>query len=894
MLSNLLLLALASFSAAPQQGPVVSEFLASNQGGLEDEDGDSPDWIEIYNPRATSVDLGGSFLSDDSANLTRWAFPSPTVIGGGATMVVFASGKNRAISGQELHTDFSLSASGEYLGFIEADGFTIRNQYAPEYPTQYSNVSYGLGFDPGLTAEQSYFAVPTPNAVNGSGGPFIENVTHSPNSPSDHEDIVVTARILSAGSPVTNAAITTRVMYSAETTVIMNDSGISPDLQAGDNFWTGQISAASSTPGQMVRWKISAIDGGNHLSVAPPHQSSESAEYFGTVVEDPSANSELATIHWFVENPNLANTTTGTRCSVWFNGEFYDNQYCRIRGGSTASYQKKSYKIDFNPGEKFRMIAGVGRMEEINLNSTWSDKAYIRQQLCWETYANVGASASLAEMVHLIQNGSFKGLYCFVEQVDEEYLERMDFDKGGALYKMYNSVTSSINNVDKKTRTWEGNQDLLDLVNGIQANGTALEAYLFDNLDLPAVISYLVGTALINDNDHIEKNYYLYRDSDGDQEWMFLPWDKDLTLGRNYTLTGGVLNDSMWATIDPQCHPKFGDRYHRKVDGYWNRLIDACYRDPRVLEMYVRRLWTVMEQELQAPGTPAGQLKFEQRVEELRLLLASEVAQDVQVWGIPSWGSNMNFQAALTQLTQDYLAPRRVHLFQTHLQSGILPGPPNSTPSMVFGTMEPDPASGDDDEEWLQLLNPTTDAVDMSGWTLTGGIEFTFAPGTVVTAGDAVYLSAKIQAFRTRSSSPKGGEGNFVVGPHDGNLRVGEELFLWNAEGALVTSNSDAFTLYVSDLVGGSNATLSIAGATPNSPVFIGWSSTGGGPTTTAWGIASLSQPIMVLPSMTASTAGTAFMSAPIPNTLPGLQIWLQALDPASGDISSGETRFIQ
>ncbi|MDP7062301.1 MAG: CotH kinase family protein [Planctomycetota bacterium] len=894
MLSNLLLLALAPLSAASQQGPVVSEFLASNQGSLEDEDGDSPDWIEIYNPRPTAVDLGGNFLTDDSGNLTRWAFPSPTILAAQSTMIVFASGKDRAVSGQELHTDFSLSAGGEYLGFVESDGVTIRNHFAPEYPSQYANVSFGLRFDPGLTAEQTYFPTPTPNVINGAGGPFIESVSHSPTSPSNHQDIVVTARILSADSPVTNATLTTRVMYAAETTVIMNDSGIAPDQQAGDGIWTGQISAASSSPGEMVRWKVSAIDNGNHLTISPAHLTNESAEYFGTVVDDPAIDSDLATLHWFVENPNLAETSTGTRCSVWLNGEFYDNQFCRIRGGSTASYQKKSYKIDFNPGEKFRMIPGVDRMEEINLNSTWSDKSYIRQQLSWETYANVGASASLAEMVHLMQNGNFKGLYNFIEQVDDEFLDRRGFDEGGALYKMYNSMTSSINGVEKKTRTWEGNQDLLDLVNGVQLQSANLERFLFDNIDLPAVISYLVGTTLICDNDHIDKNYYLYRDSDGDQEWMFFPWDKDLTLGRNYTLTGGVLNDSMWANIDPQCHPKYGDRNHKKIDGYWNRLIDACYRDPRVFEMYARRLWSVMEQELQAPGTPAAQLKFEQRVEELRLLLADEVAQDVQVWGSPSWGSYMNFQSALNQLTQDYLVPRRVHLFQTHAQSGVLPGPPTTTPTMVFGSMEPDPSSGDDDEEWLQLLNPTNDAVDMSGWTLTGGIDFTFAPGTVVPANDEVYLSAKIQAFRARNISPKGNEGNFVVGPHDGNLRVGEELFLWNADGALVTSNSDAFALFASDLIAGTQATVSVAGATPNSPVFIGWSSTGGGPTTTAWGIADLSPPIQVLPTLTASTAGTASTSAAIPANLAGVQVWLQALDSASGDISNGETRVIQ
>ena len=50
----------------PAPRPFISEFLAENLGGLEDEDGDSPDWIEITNPGPTPVNLGGWYLTDDT------------------------------------------------------------------------------------------------------------------------------------------------------------------------------------------------------------------------------------------------------------------------------------------------------------------------------------------------------------------------------------------------------------------------------------------------------------------------------------------------------------------------------------------------------------------------------------------------------------------------------------------------------------------------------------------------------------------------------------------------------------------------------------------------------------------------------------------------------------
>ena len=124
---------------------VISEFLSSNAGGLEDEDGDSTDWIEIYNPSTEAVDLAGWTLSDDDQNLGKWTFP-PTLLGPSESLVVFASGKDRAVTGQELHTNFSISSGGEYLGLVDPQG-SVATEFAPSFPEQSTNVSYGFLYD---------------------------------------------------------------------------------------------------------------------------------------------------------------------------------------------------------------------------------------------------------------------------------------------------------------------------------------------------------------------------------------------------------------------------------------------------------------------------------------------------------------------------------------------------------------------------------------------------------------------------------------------------------------------------------------------------------------------------------------------------------------------------
>ena len=125
---------------------VINEILTSNLDGLQDEDDDRPDWIELHLPNSAvdeSVDLGGWYLTDDADLLTGWQFPANTVLQRGEFLVIFASGKDRAVTGEELHTDFRLDSDGEYVGLIGPDGITIVDEFAPIYPEQLADISWG-------------------------------------------------------------------------------------------------------------------------------------------------------------------------------------------------------------------------------------------------------------------------------------------------------------------------------------------------------------------------------------------------------------------------------------------------------------------------------------------------------------------------------------------------------------------------------------------------------------------------------------------------------------------------------------------------------------------------------------------------------------------------------
>lgn len=156
--------------------PIISEFLASNDKGLLDEDGEASDWIEIHNPGTANVLLDGYFLTDNVTNLSKWRLPNVNLAPGGY-LVVFATGNDRSMPEAELHTNFSLSGTGEYLAMVKPDGSTIVSEFGIMFPSQRTDVSYG--FDP-TTAVDAYFLTPTPGAPNaGSVSGFVSDTAFS-------------------------------------------------------------------------------------------------------------------------------------------------------------------------------------------------------------------------------------------------------------------------------------------------------------------------------------------------------------------------------------------------------------------------------------------------------------------------------------------------------------------------------------------------------------------------------------------------------------------------------------------------------------------------------------------------------------------------------------------
>lgn len=136
----------------------INEMMASNTLFYAD-DGESYDWIELYNYGRFPVNVGGFGLSDEAEKPYKWLLPAITVYPG-EYLLVWASGKD-SYDLRELHGGFSIKSGEEAVILTGADGETISSIAAEQAK---DNHSFGYSE---VTEDYVWFPYPTPGEENG-------------------------------------------------------------------------------------------------------------------------------------------------------------------------------------------------------------------------------------------------------------------------------------------------------------------------------------------------------------------------------------------------------------------------------------------------------------------------------------------------------------------------------------------------------------------------------------------------------------------------------------------------------------------------------------------------------------------------------------------------------
>ncbi|MCP4550214.1 MAG: hypothetical protein GY835_27450 [bacterium] len=294
-------------------------------------------------------------------------------------------------------------------------------------------------------------------------------------------------------------------------------------------------------------------------------------------------------------------------CSVRFVNSIIDETVqsvaIRVRGNTSRSARKKSFKLDFNHWVSGRKFHGL---EKMNLNGEHNDVSIIRSRLAWSLLKEMRVPSSRAHHVLLkINDGAaVEGVQIHVEQIDEEMVQAWFDNKEGSLYKcLYQGDRADLRWIHPGTgATYAGlgggetyaeknldhptHDDLAGFIGFINHSTDAeFAAELGDRFSLDNFLRAMAVDVCIGNWDNYwfgANNYYLYHNTDSNR-LEYIPYDLDNTYGVDF----------MGINWGERSLPGWGDGGYGSHDGQLPPLIRRILAVPSFVEQlrhYVREL----------------------------------------------------------------------------------------------------------------------------------------------------------------------------------------------------------------------------------------------------------------------------------------------------------------
>ena len=585
----------------------LNEILARNDTDISDGDGDRHDWIEIYNPNTVAVNLDGFYLTDDEFLLTQWNFPNVTIAANGY-LVVFASGKDIVDGGGNPHTNFQLGSNGEYLAIVRPNGTTIDDSFAPGYPEQVTDVSYGLQSG---TNNLVFFQDSTPGAVNNTTAfPGVVKDTNFSIDRGFHDtafQLAITSATAGATIRYTTdgswPSTTSGTVYSGPITVPTTTSVRAIAYQSGwlstnvDTHTYIFVNDVAQQPSNPAGWPS---DWGSHDGFNPipsdyemdprvvndtngfgVHTIQEALLDIPTVSIAMNPDDFMSDASGIYANPQ--NRTERT-CSVEYilpDGSSGFQENCKIETHGNASRRparmhKHSLRLTFSsevgvPKLRYPLFPQTD-VEEFNklvlracFTDSWAlcswstsryrpnDSMYMRDVWMKDSMAAMGNKSGNGDFVHLYVNGLYWGLHDLTERLEDDWYA----DHHGG-----------------EVEDWEVNADMsspgtlwsqmMGVLNGNITDNSVYEQAK-TKIDIDNYIDYIFLHFYADAEDWPNKNGYAAANAaSGDGRYRFQVWDQEISLDKftwnRYGSSGGSMAPFARLKLSEEFRLDFADR----------------------------------------------------------------------------------------------------------------------------------------------------------------------------------------------------------------------------------------------------------------------------------------------------------------------------------------------
>jgi len=500
---------------------LINEFLASNGTTNTDEFGDADDWIEIYNPGGSAVNIGGYYITDDLNELNQWQIPttnaSQTTVPAGGYLLLWA---DKETEQGVRHVDIKLGSSGEDIALVRPNGTTIVDSYT--FGVQLEDVSEGRSPNGGSSFD--FFPDPTPNGANNTPPGLNET---APVTFSVRGGIYNSSRTVSLSTSTSGA------------TIYYTTDGSEPTTD--DTRYTGSITVNSNTPLRARAFRSSFLES----KVTTQTYLFNISHTFPIVAytADPDEMFDPATgiyPNWeddieIVVNAELYETDGTQGFNMRFESE--------IQGTGSASNAQKSLALkakksldgavipyDVFPDDEqdeFRSLVLRNNGQDWNIT-------HFRDAMVTSLVLNVDdvnnaiedpiiyGQASRPSIVYI--NGEYWGMHNIRERMDKRYIKaRFDLDD------------DEIDFLENSSEVREGDRDEWLSFRTFYRNGNFANQSAYNQLaaqvETDHYRDYIIFNVFVDNYDWPGNNNRYWKKRDSDEKWRWMTWDLDFSYG---------------------------------------------------------------------------------------------------------------------------------------------------------------------------------------------------------------------------------------------------------------------------------------------------------------------------------------------------------------------------
>lgn len=627
---------------------VINEYSCSNYATITDNYGLYNDWIELYNPSGSAVNLAGYFLSDNVNNPTKWAIPAGVTIAAGGKLMVMCSGRDE-FSGGYLHSTFSLTQT-------KADDIVLANPAGAiidQVVTNPTLIENSRGRSTDGAATWSLFTTPTPNAANaGAVNEYVARPVMNQAAGNYSGSVTVSITCATPGASIYytldgSEPTTASILYSAPMTISTTT------VVRARAFKTGE-------PSSFIESNTYFINVNHTMFIVSIFGGAPVDALFGGSYGDPATVVEV-----FDANEVFLTEASGNSNKHGNDSWAYDQ-----RGVDFVAHDQFGYnhglEHQFFPSRTRDEFQRVILKPAANDNYPFEQGAHIRDAYV-HMLSHLGdlyLDARTSTPCVLYKNGQYWGVYEIREKVDDE-----DFTD---YYYKQDEKYSGSNEYIQFLKTWGGTwseygnapaqNDWNALRNYITSNNMAVQAnfdYVDSLFNWKSLVDYFCLNSVVVCQDWLNWNTAWWRGLDpaGDKKkWRYALWDMDATFGHYINYTGIPTSAPTADPCNVEALPDPGGQGHTTI-------LNDLMANPGFEQYYISRY-------IDLNNTVFSCANMQTLLDNMIAEIQPEMQGQINKWGgtLAGWQANV-------QALKDYIDARCVALETGLVNCYSLTGP---------------------------------------------------------------------------------------------------------------------------------------------------------------------------------------------------------------------------